>query len=56
MKDSLNIDAPMDDYGNDYRGYMSTMAWPFPIGAPPVQDRGTKTPVFNPDNFEDAPF
>lgn len=26
MKDSLNIDAPMDDYGTDYRGHMSTMA------------------------------
>lgn len=31
-------------------------AWPFPIGAPPVQDRGHRVPKFNPDNYEDAPL
>jgi hypothetical protein len=29
--------------------------WPFPPFPNPL-DKGTRTPKFNPDNFEDAPL
>lgn len=32
------------------------MTWPFPLGAPPAQDKGANTPRFNPNNHEDAPL